>query len=217
MYSVDRAASHPKATSPSATAAGPSSSSDSASSGTGTTTADHTVSASPPRAPEARETTFPTPHDNAPSRHSARASTGTWPPRPRATTTSPTDPTSTPSAWAAVGRSRSTPAAMTTVKITCAWSTSAASPGGMPASIATYRKPNWPSDMNAPTAASVRHGRSGRGSRNTAGTSTTTKRIATKSRGGTPSMPQSMTTKLKPQIVATTAARSESRRFTPPA
>ena len=50
---------------PSPTSAGPSTSSDSASSGTGTTTADQTVSDSPPVTPAARETTLPIPHDSA--------------------------------------------------------------------------------------------------------------------------------------------------------
>ena len=40
--------------------------------------------------------------------------------------------------------------------------------------------------------------------------------MATNSSGGTSCIPQSMTTKLKPQIVATKAARSESRVFTLP-
>ncbi len=115
-----------------------------------------------------------------------------------------------------MGSSRSTPAAITTVKTTWACSTSAASPGGMPAAMETYRKPNCPSDMNRPTAAIVCHGASGRRTRRTAGNTTTVNRIAAKSRGGTPSMPQSITTKLKPQIVATRAARSESRRVIAP-
>ncbi len=84
----------------------------------------------------------------------------------------------------------------------------------MPADIATYRKPNWPSDMNTPTARMLRHGALGRGMKKIAGSTTAVKRIATKSSGGTSAMPQSMTTKLKPQMVATRAARRESRVFT---
>ena len=142
--------------------------------------------------------------------------TGTWPPRPSPTMPSPTAPSPAPATCAAVGSSRSQPAAITIVKMTWAWSTRAARPGGMPASIATYRKPNWPSDMKTPTATIVRHGASGRRTKKTAGNTTAVNRIAAKSSGGTPSMPQSMTTKLKPQMVATRAARSESRRFTGP-
>jgi hypothetical protein len=116
--------------------------------------------------------------------------------------------------WAPVGTSRSTPAAMTIVKTTCAWSTRAASPGGMPADMATYRNPNWPSDMKTPTARMLRHGASGRRMKKMAGSTTAVNLIATKSSGGTSAMPQSMTTKLNPQMVATRAARSESRVFT---
>ena len=69
--------------------------------------------------------------------------------------------------------------------------------------------------MNSPTATTLRHGAAGRRTRKTAGTTTTAvKRIAANSSGGTPAMPQSMTTKLKPQIDATRAARRESRGFT---
>ena len=39
-------------------------------------------------------------------------------------------------------------------------------------------------------------------------------RTAANSSGGTPSIPQSITTKLKPHMVATRAASRESRRFT---
>jgi hypothetical protein len=95
------------------------------------------VSESPPATPDALETTLPMPHDSAPSRHSASAATVTCPPRPTATTRSPNDPSATPLTWARLGRSRSTPAAMTTVKMTWACSTSAASPGVIPAAIAT--------------------------------------------------------------------------------
>jgi hypothetical protein len=84
----------------------------------------------------------------------------------------------------------------------------------MPADMATYRKPNWPSDMNTPTARMLRHGAFGRGMKKMAGSTTAVNRMATKSSGGTSAMPQSMTTKLKPQMVATRAARSESRVFT---
>ncbi|GEP37869.1 hypothetical protein NPS01_15320 [Nocardioides psychrotolerans] len=84
----------------------------------------------------------------------------------------------------------------------------------MPAAIPTYRKPNWPSDMNDPTSAIVRQEASGRGTRRIAGSRTSRKRSARNSNGGTPSIPQSITTKLKPHTVATRAARRESRRFT---
>ena len=77
--------------------------------------------------------------------------------------------------------------------------------------MATYRNANWPSDMNAPTAATVRHGAFGLGTRKSAGSITTANRTATSTSGGTPSMPQSITTKLKPQMVATRAASRESR------
>lgn len=56
---------------------------------------------------------------------------------------------------------------------------------------------------------------SGRGTTTTA-RATTAKRIATNSSGGMPVMPQSMTTKLKPHIVATRAASSMSRRVMVP-
>ena len=69
--------------------------------------------------------------------------------------------------------------------------------------------------MNAPTAATVRNGTGGRGTRKQAGTATTVNRIAANSSGGTVPMPQSMTTKLKPHRAATRAARTVSRRFTP--
>ncbi len=71
--------------------------------------------------------------------------------------------------------------------------------------------------MNAPTPTSTRHGAFGRGTSRTAGKTTAANRMAAKRSGGTSCMPQWMTTKLKPQIVATMAASSESRRFTPPA
>ena len=135
MYSVDSTACQEKPARAVATAPGPSSSRDSASSGTGTTTADHTVSDRPPVAPEARETTLPMPHERAASTQRVSAAAVTWPPRPTPTTTSPTVPRVMPATWAPVGRSRSTPAAITTVKMTWAWRTSAASPGGMPAAI----------------------------------------------------------------------------------
>jgi hypothetical protein len=137
VYAVDAAACHEKPASAAPTSAGPSSTSDSASSGTGTNTADHTVRPSPPRTPEARDRTLPTPHESAPSRQRTSASSETCPPRPTATTASPTDPSSTPPTCAGVGSSRSQPAAISTVKMTWACSTSAASPGGMPACIDT--------------------------------------------------------------------------------
>ena len=90
-------------------------------------------------------------------------------------------------------------------------------PGGIPACIDEYRNPNWPSDMNVPTPRIVRHGASGRGTRNTAGISTTVKRMAANNSGGTPSIPHPITRKLMPQMVVTIAARRESRRFTPTA
>ncbi|GAB3786771.1 hypothetical protein GCM10027601_24400 [Nocardioides ungokensis] len=120
-----------------ATACGPSTAKDSASRGTGTTVADQTVRESPPATPEARDTTLPMPQESAPSRHSARAARLTCPPRPSATTTSPAEPSRTPATWVRVGRSRSAPAAITTVKITCACRTSAARPGGIPAAMET--------------------------------------------------------------------------------
>ncbi len=132
---MDSTACHENEATAVATVPGPSSTRDSASRGTGTTTADHTVSERPPVTPEAREITLPIPHERAASRQSASAAVVTWPPRPTPTTTSPTVPKVMPATWAAVGRSRSTPAAITTVKMTCAWRTSAASPGGMPAAI----------------------------------------------------------------------------------
>lgn len=67
--------------------------------------------------------------------------------------------------------------------------------------------------MNAPTATTVRHGTGGRGTRNTAGRTTAVNRSARNSSGGTPGMPQSMTTKLKPQTMATRVARSAWRRL----
>lgn len=54
MYRLEAAAFHEKPTSACPTACGPSSASANASSGSGTITADHTVSDSPPRMPEAR-------------------------------------------------------------------------------------------------------------------------------------------------------------------
>ncbi len=68
--------------------------------------------------------------------------------------------------------------------------------------------------MNVPTARITRQVAFGRGRMNTAGMRTATNRMVTNSRGGTPLIPQSMTTKLKPQTVATRAARSESRTVT---
>ena len=102
------------------------------------------------------------------------------------------------------------------VNTTWACSTSAASPGGMPRCIDRYSKPNWPRLMNAPTVATVRNGTGGRGTKKQAGTATTVNRIAANSSGGTDPIPQSMTTKLKPQSEATRTARSVSRRFTQP-
>ncbi len=64
--------------------------------------------------------------------------------------------------------------------------------------------------MNAPTPSTTRHDTSGRGT-TSAASETTANRIATKSSGGTPCMPQSMTTKLKPHRLATVAANSMSR------
>src|SRR6478735_7401186 len=73
--------------------------------------------------------------------------------------------------------------------------------------------------MKAPTAATTRQGAAGRATKKIAGKTTNTNRIATKRSGGIvrfpwPCIPQAITTKLKPQIVATRAARRESRRFT---
>jgi hypothetical protein len=85
--------------------------------------------------PEARENTLPIPQERAASTQSAIAAAVTWPPRPKPTTSSPAVPSEMPATWAAFGRSRSTPAAITTVKMTWACSTSAARPGGMPAAI----------------------------------------------------------------------------------
>ena len=73
------------------------------------------------------------PQLRAPARQSSSASVDVAPPRPSATTTRPTEPTTMPATCAAVGSSRSAPAAITTVKMTWAWSTRAASPGGIPA------------------------------------------------------------------------------------
>ena len=70
--------------------------------------------------------------------------------------------------------------------------------------------------MNAPTAATVRNGTAGRGTRKQAGTATTANLIAANSSGGTVPMPQSMTTKLKPHSEATRTASVVSRRFTLP-
>ena len=83
--------------------------------------------------------------------------------------------------------------------------------------MAQYSSPNWPRDMKTPTAATVRHGADGRGTKNTAGSTTRVNRMAANSSGGTSCIPQSMTTKLKPHTVATSAASSESRPFTAPA
>ena len=70
--------------------------------------------------------------------------------------------------------------------------------------------------MKTPTAGDrPATARPGGGTKKIAGKTTTVNRIAANSSGGTPSIPQSITTKLKPQMVATRAARSESRRFTP--
>ena len=85
----------------------------------------------------------------------------------------------------------------------------------MPRCIDRYRNANWPRLMNAPTAATVRNGTGGRGTRKHAGTATTANRTAANSSGGTVPMPQSMTTKLKPHKAATRTARAVSRRFTP--
>ena len=131
---------------------------------------------------------------------------------PKATTNSPATPSAVPITCARVGRSRRATLAMTIVNTACDWSTSAASPGPMPRCIARYRKPNWPRLMNAPTAATVRNGTGGRFT-NKQATETTEKRIAANSSGGTVPMPQSMTTKLKPQRVATVTTRRVSRRF----
>ena len=131
---------------------------------------------------------------------------------PSATTNSPPTPSAVPVTCARVGRSRSATLAITIVNTACDWSTSAASPGPMPRCIARYRKPNWPRLMNAPTAATVRNGTGGRLTKKQA-TETTEKRIAANSSGGTVPMPQSMTTKLKPQRVATVTTRRVSRRF----
>lgn len=68
--------------------------------------------------------------------------------------------------------------------------------------------------MNTPTARIVRQGAVGRRTSRTPGKTTGPNLIAANSSGGTSCIPQSITTKLKPQIVATRAARSESRVFT---
>ena len=86
----------------------------------------------------------------------------------------------------------------------------------MPADMATYRKPNWPSDMKTPTATMLRHGASGRLMKKMAGQHDGGEADRDEEQRRHPAMPQSMTTKLKPQMVATRAARSESRVFTRP-
>jgi hypothetical protein len=73
VYAVDTTACQENDVSAFATVAGPSSSSDRANNGTGTTAADHTVSDSPPVAPDARETTLPIPQERAASRQSTSA------------------------------------------------------------------------------------------------------------------------------------------------
>src|SRR6478672_3217583 len=70
--------------------------------------------------------------------------------------------------------------------------------------------------MKRPTAATTRQGADGRRTTSAAGTTTAVKRTAAKRSGGTPCIPQSMTTKLNPQIVATAAASIESLRSMPP-
>ena len=103
------------------------------------------------------------PHESAPSRQSAKAVSGDVT-APAERHDQQADRAEHHPGGLRPGRpSRSTPAAITIVKTTWAWSTSAASPGGMPADMATYRKPNWPSDMNTPTARMLRHGAAGRG------------------------------------------------------
>ncbi len=183
------------------------------SSGIGATVADQTVSASPPGARAARDTTLPAPHDSPASRQRPSAASGACPPMPRATTNSPATPSPIPVTCARDGRSRSARLAITSVNTACELSTSEASPGPMPRCSARYRKPNWPRLMNAPTAATVRSGTGGRLTKKQA-SETTENRIAANSSGGTVPMPQSMTTKLKPHKAATRAISAVSRRFT---
>jgi len=60
--------------------------------------------------------------------------------------------------------------------------------------------------MNEPTATTFRQSVAGRGTKNTAGNTTSRNRSETSSSGGIPARPSSMTTKLMPHTTATRTA-----------
>ena len=115
---------------------GPSRASETSASGTGTTSADHTVSDSPPGTPDARD-------DDVADRPGQRGQQAEAEREQRdvaaateAHDQQPDRPEPDAEHLGRVGRSRSMAAAIRMVSTTCAWSTSPASPAGIPAAIA---------------------------------------------------------------------------------
>lgn len=94
---------------------------------------------------------------------------------------------------------------MTTVNSACACRIRDANEDASPTAIAEYRNPNWPADMSSPMSARSRQATRGRGTTAMNGRMQVN-RIATKSKGGTPSNPSWMTTKFNPQMRTTSSA-----------
>jgi hypothetical protein len=157
--------------------------------------------------PACRAMTLPVAHERAAPSSTSIGTTGALAPWAATTTPSPTVPIVAPTTWRRDGASLITTVAMTMVKMTCAWSTSDASPAGMPRSSEMYSRLNCARLMNVPIAITICHDAWGRGTKNTSGNATSTNRIARNSSGGTSSRPSSMTTKLSPQISITRIAR----------
>jgi hypothetical protein len=190
------------------TAWGPSSSSESASSGSGGISEIHTINATG-SAPLARFISrLATDHAAAAATHRLSPAAVTPPSREAAMTPMPASAQARPMTCPRDGRSRSTAAASSSVNGACAWSTTLASPAGIPTSIDVNSRPNFTTPSATPIPAISRHGIGGRRTKNTSGTATSAKRAAPSSSGGISSSPTSITTKFSPQVAATSAARS---------
>ncbi len=134
--------------------------------------------------------------------------------RPTTSTARPNRPIATPASCWRVGCSPSTTREIPIEKITCTCTSSDASPAGIPRCSDRYSRENWPRLMNRPISRICRHG-PGLGTKKIAGKTTTRKRAASSRNGGKPFSPSSITTKLAPQMIATSTALRLSLGLTP--
>ena len=115
------------------------------------------------------------------------------------------------------GRSRSTTIASNTVKTAWHCRTSADNPAGIPAAMPANSSEYCAIASVSAVRAIQRHFAVGRPTTKIAGTAATRNRTAQKSSGDIESRPTRMTTKLNPQMTATSTARATSFGFTVPA